>query len=244
MQIKKMSKEAYSKLIDYVFQTCDVVKLKKYSTGHIHRNQRVVNIILSDIPKNLDISYKKKCIDSLYKKFKDNPFIFDYNYKKKYETNDMGLDSETFQKLVQENRKSLIKYSIYNYIYDKETNNFLLKNKSYLLSAKEDINEIGDYNNSYYYFKLNKNLKQEIQNKNSIFVWRFPLTLEDICFFNKNGLCWLWSISHEEVYEICFQEGEEKEYEYLKSIGIEFVEEEFTPTPKEYLYYLEDYLKD
>ena len=243
MQIKRMSKEAYPKFIDYVFQTCDVVELKKYSSGHNHQNQRIVNIMLSDLPKNLNISCKKKCIDLLYIKFKNNPFIFDQDYKKSYETNDMGLDSKTFQKLAQKRRKSLIKGRIYHYIYNKETNNFLLKNKSDLIYAREDIHKIGDMGNSYYFFKLSKNIKQEIQNKNSIFAWRFPISLEDICFFNKNGLCWLWSTSHEEMYAICFQEGEEKEYEYLKSIGIEFVEEEFTPTPKEYLFYLEDDLK-
>lgn len=235
-----MTKETYKKLIDYVYQTCNVVEFKKYTSGHVHFNQRIISAILNGKPKNLNISDKKECIDSLYDLFKDDCFIFDYNYKKQYETNNLGLNNEFFQKLIQKDRRSVIESSVFSYIYDLKTNNFLFKNKDDFISANEDIKKIGDYDNSYYHFKLSENLKKELTAKNTIYDWKYPLTLEDICFFKKDGVCLFWSISHEEIYEICFQENEETEYEYLKSIGIEFVEEKFTPTPKEDLYYLEE----
>lgn len=244
MQIKRMSKEAYSKLIDYVFQTCEIIGLKKYTSGHTHSNLRVINVILNNLPKELNISYTMECLDFLCKKFINNPIIFNKGYQNQYEKNHLGWSEKNFKKMIEYNRKSIIKSSVLYYINDISTNDFLLKNYKSLILIKEDINKGANYDISSYYFKIDKNFKNEMKKKNSIFDWRFPLTLEDICFFNKNGLCWLWSTSHEEICEICFQEGEEKEYEYLKSIGIEFVEKEFTPTPKEYLFYLEDDLKD
>lgn len=238
MQVRKMSKDVYQKLIDYIFQICDVVKLKRYTTSHVHSEQRVMNIILRNKPKELNISFAQECLDVLYAKFKDNPLIFHQGYRNQYENNNLSLDKEEIKDLIDYNRRSVIEGSVYNYINDIEIHKFFDKNEEYFLSAKEDIDTLGDYNNSYYFFKLGKGLKDEIRNKNSILDWQGPYFLEDISFY-KNGCCWLWSISHEEMCEICFQKNDKEEYEYLKSIGIEFVEKEFTPTPEEYLDYLD-----
>ncbi len=67
-------------------------------------------------------------------------------------------------------------------------------------------------------------------------MWLNPNFPEDIAFF-RNGYCWLYSVAHEEICDI-YCENEE-EYEYLKLIGIEFVDDEFVPTPKAELYYEE-----
>lgn len=75
---------------------------------------------------------------------------------------------------------------------------------------------------------------KELLNKKSIYDWCFLTSLEDLCFY-KNGYCWLYSVGHEEICDI-FCENEE-EYEYLKSIGIKFVDDKFVPTPKEQLIY-------
>ncbi len=77
---------------------------------------------------------------------------------------------------------------------------------------------------------------KELLNKKSIYDWCFLTSLEDLCFY-KNGYCWLYSVAHEEICDI-FCENEE-EYEYLKSIGIKFVDDKFVPTPKEQLIYEE-----
>lgn len=238
MKVRKMSKEVYQKLIDYIFQICDVVELKRYTTGYVHNPQRVMNIILRNKPKKLNISYTQECLDLLYAKFKDNPLIFHQGYCNQYENNNLSLNKEEIKDLINYNRRSVIEGSVYNYINDIEICNFFDKNEAHFISAKEDVNKIGDYKNSYYFFKLEGSLKKELQNKSSIFDWYGPYFLEDISFY-KNGCCWLWSITHEEMCEICLQKNDKEEYEYLKSIGIEFVEKEFAPTPKEYLSYLE-----
>lgn len=238
-----MNKETYQKLIDYIFQTCNIFELKKYTTNHIHRNLRVINVILNKKPKDLDITYTKECLDWLYNRFKEDSVIFNKGYQNHYEIKDSTLKEKEYKKRVEENRKTVIENSIFNYINDIATNDFLLRNANHLIYIREDIEVIGDYKNSYYYFKTDNQIKKEIQNINSIYAWQAPYFLEDITFY-KNGICWLWSISHEEKCEIVFQKEDKEEYEYLKSIGIEFCEKEFTPTPQEYLYNLKECLKD
>ena len=92
------------------------------------------------------------------------------------------------------------------------------------------------YHSTTYYFKLNNELKKQILNNSSLYGWCFPNYLEDICFF-KNGYCWLYSVAHEKLCEIYCRD--EKEYEYLKSIGIEFVNNKYIPSKNEKLYYEE-----
>ncbi len=63
--------------------------------------------------------------------------------------------------------------------------------------------------------------------KNSIFSWCYPESLEDLCFL-KNGYYWLESVAHEDLCFIYCKD--EAEYEYLKSIGIVFDEDHFVPS--------------
>lgn len=86
------------------------------------------------------------------------------------------------------------------------------------------------------FYRTTQQLENYILSKQCLYDWLNPMYPEDISLF-KNGYCWLYSVAHEEICDI-YCENEE-EYEYLKSIGIEFVDDEFVPTPKEELYYEE-----
>jgi len=86
------------------------------------------------------------------------------------------------------------------------------------------------------FFKASIEMETYMLKNKNLYAWLNPNYPEDICFF-KNGYCWLYSVAHEKLCDI-FCENEE-EYEYLKSIGIEFFEENFSPTPKDELYYEE-----
>lgn len=91
------------------------------------------------------------------------------------------------------------------------------------------------------FLKTNQSVKEYMLTNKNLYQWLNPKYPEDISFF-KNGYCWLYSVAHEEMCEIYCENI--KEYEYLKSLGIKFFENKFTPTPKENLYY-EDYnIKD
>ncbi len=87
------------------------------------------------------------------------------------------------------------------------------------------------------FFKSSKEVKDYLLCNKNLYNWLNPQYPEDISFF-KNGYCWLYSVAHEEMCDIYCESNEE--YEYLKSMGIEFFEKKFEPTLKKYLYY-EDY---
>lgn len=84
------------------------------------------------------------------------------------------------------------------------------------------------------YYKLTSNTQKYLLTNDSMYNWLNPKYPEDISFF-KNGYCWLYSVSHEHICDIYCED--EEEYEYLKSIGVEFVDDCYTPVQKEELYY-------
>lgn len=87
------------------------------------------------------------------------------------------------------------------------------------------------------FFNLSEDVKKYLLSNTCLYCWLNPKYPEDISFF-KDGYCWLRSVSHEEICDI-YCENEE-EYEYLKSIGLRFLEKGFVPIPIDELYY-EDY---
>ncbi len=88
-----------------------------------------------------------------------------------------------------------------------------------------------------YFYRFSAEVKRFLLTNDDLYNWLNPEHPEDISLF-KDGYCWLYSVAHEEMCDIYCRN--EEEYEYLKSIGIEFYEDKFVPTPKEKLYY-EDY---
>ncbi len=97
-----------------------------------------------------------------------------------------------------------------------------MKNKEDFLSSNSIFDSSSEENKllfTKYYFTCSDNLCfQLLKNKSSIYDWIKP-GIEDICFL-KDDKIWLYSIAHEE-YCLIYCENE-KEYEFLKSIGIEF----------------------
>ena len=80
-----------------------------------------------------------------------------------------------------------------------------------------------------YIFRFDDKIKEELMHQKSIYDWVFP-NVEDLCIYN-NGYCWLNSVAHEEICDIYCETIEE--YEYLKSIGIKFVEDNYVPISEE-----------
>lgn len=98
----------------------------------------------------------------------------------------------------------------------------------------EENNSIPDEYYRLHFYKINENLKEYLLSNKNLYAWLNPKYPEDISFF-KNGYCWLYSVTHEKICNIYCEN--EQEYEYLKSIGIKFVDNEFKPIPKDKLYY-------
>lgn len=74
------------------------------------------------------------------------------------------------------------------------------------------------------FYKFADCIKDYLLSNKNLYKWLNPKYPEDVSFF-INERCWFTSITHEEMCDI-FVESKE-EYEYLKSIGIEFLEEEY-----------------
>lgn len=92
-----------------------------------------------------------------------------------------------------------------------------------------------------FFLKTNQPVEEYILTNKNLYQWLNPKYPEDISFF-RNGYCWLYSVAHEEMCEIYCDS--EEEYEYLKSIGIEFENDKFIPISKEELYYENYNIKD
>ncbi len=120
--------------------------------------------------------------------------------------------------------------TLYNAYYQYNKNKFLLENCDSLI-LKRDVyfdKPVSNYITEYY-FHINNEIQGKILQKK---IWDFvyPYSIEDICFL-KNNQYWLKSIAHE---KLCFIYCEsEEEYNHLKSIGIEFCEEEYKPITEE-----------
>lgn len=232
--------DVYKKLLDYAFSKCDVISLTRYCNQHSQQSNAIMKIILSkshytksDIVNN----YSDQLIEEIYNDFLDNPVIFDDEFKRKYEPNGReevrrNMDGQIYL----DNRRACIWHALGFTVYNELGNRWLKLYKNQIIFSKKNILNDNLFHSMVYYIKLDKHMEQEILNKKSIYNWCFPTSLEDICFY-KNGYCWLYSVAHEEM---CFIYCEtEEEYKYLKSIGIEFADDQFVPTPKEQLIYEE-----
>lgn len=85
-----------------------------------------------------------------------------------------------------------------------------------------------------YFYNFSDKTKEYLLYNRDLYEWLNPDYPEDLAFF-EDGYCWLYSVAHE---QLCFIYcDDEQEYEYLKSIGIEFYEEDFMHTPKDCRYF-------
>lgn len=84
-----------------------------------------------------------------------------------------------------------------------------------------------------YFFKFSDELKNYLLSNCDLYKWLNPEYPEDIAFF-KDGICWLYSVAHERLCDIYVDN--EKEYNYLKKIGLEFLDENYREKFKEEIY--------
>ncbi len=219
--------ETYKVLMDYIFKNCNFISLIKRYNQHEVDTKRNINIILSSSGYSVDEiieQYSDEFLEKIYEKFKNDEQIFNDNYIKKYESDEIG------KMISYHNRWGMTSGAIVWLYYNEMTLKWLNKNKVNIVNCKKNDNALGNpgvYHSDTYTIKLTDSIKSELVNKKSLYDWHYPNSLEDICFF-KDGYCFLETISHESLCFIYCDNNEE--YEYLKSIGIKFFEKEFKPT--------------
>lgn len=229
-QNSKFSRRILKKLMKCENLTKDDL-IKNYSdkyVGYIFNKYKDNNIIF-------DKKYlrNRETTDyETYEMFKESK---EYQKKLKKEYSDFGInisfENMSYEEYVEffeyERRLTYLLYSIDYCVYEYYVNKFLEKYKDIILRKKkiyfyEFFGLKRTHIRTIYFMKFNNEIKKELLSKNSIFDWSKPLSIEDVGFY-KEDKYWLSSISHEEQCYIYYTN--EKEHNYLKSIGIKFKNE-------------------
>lgn len=229
MLAKKISGKTYIRLMNYMIQKCDMISLQRYYNQNPDQIKEVIDIILSKysyLMENLIKKYSKCNLYKLYNKLKNDSDIFDSRYMEKYENDyyKKNYSRHEYLRIKKYNRKSVIYDSINWYIYNITTNSWLNKYSASIHSKEIETLEYGSLNILYsdtYYIDLTSDIKEEILSKSDIYDWKYPTCLDNISFF-KNGKCYLSTVAHEEICRIYCENKEE--YNYFKSIGIDFID--------------------
>ncbi|MBE6144281.1 MAG: hypothetical protein E7169_01760 [Firmicutes bacterium] len=247
MYINKVTTEVYKKILDYKLEKCNYASLTVYTDQHLDEHLDIINIITSNpkYSKQYILSnYSEILLGQIYNDFKNDKRI--YNVKehvrkikkssfRKCESND-ELENFLYQH-ESENRKSSIFSAIQSFVYNNFTTQFIEEYRSKIVKIKDELyeHELTPFHKKEafykkeYIFQLDDELKQIIHNT-YLYDWSFPMKLEDLSLFVENYL-WIYSVTHEELCYIYCET--EEEYNYLKSMGVEFYEEHFIPQEKQ-----------
>ena len=201
--MKNINLEENQDFLNYILKKCNIISLTKYHDQHSEQHSRIINIILTSG------KYSKE--DILNVELINNP-------NKIY--NDFKDNEEIFNSDYK---------NIYEYFYNYVANRFIDKFKDIIIKKEEVLLTSGVHHSTIYYFKLNDDIKKELILKKSIYKWQYPYSMEDISFY-LDDYCYLHSIAHEDICEIYYDS--EEEFKYLKSMGIEFNNENYIPILK------------
>lgn len=219
--------EMYKELIEYACVNCDVVSVTKkyYRYDEITKVMQIVLEKLNATEEEIAAKYSEKYLDELYDKLCDDEDVFAEKLKRR-------KVRKKLQKIDEEHRRSYIKETIESIVYNYNTTMWLRKYK-----GKTFLKRKMDYGVEYC-MKLNEAVKRELLEKNSFSDWQFPETVGGICFY-KDGKCWLETLVKWGGVELYI--NEEREYKYLKSIGVQFDEKKFRPISDYELAYINKY---
>lgn len=233
MVVEKLNGEVYKLLLEYAFEKCDEFVLSKRLDYHYDKNQKIRDIFLADryFMSNLN---------------NDKEFLYNYLIDKYFDLigklciDDILNWNDSFAYPLDIYKiESLIQFAIMNtlewIVYENNVNTFLKFNKDNIKIEKKCYSEDGKKLLLIsYVFKINDEIKQVILNVDNLFDWCFPNTLEDLSFL-RNGNYLMFSVAHEKICEI-YCENEE-EYEYFKSIGITFSDNDYIPIVSRIFHY-------
>lgn len=190
------------------------------------------------------------CTKDNYNTFIDN-YKFDLDFKTEWDGISKNVDFtidfsnisyDDYVKLNVEKEKFMcITSAVRQLYYDYIVETWLKKYKSNII--KKDVYKTHDFDGkeiiakTRYYLKINNELIKDMLNRNSIYDWSFPYSIEDLSFYNNNE-CWFYSVAHEEIIDIFCKS--KKEYNYLShEIWISFEELEY-----ERSYYRKNFMID
>ncbi len=230
VDVSNMTFEIYKNLIRYAIQKCNIVSFFRRYGQNRKFHEKIRSVIFPE--RNLNINFSYEEIENIAKKYSDNIEIKKYCLSEILEFGpNSSFPIDFFY--INSNLLFSIKYTLEWLYYDYNIERFIERNHSHFLKKIDSFFEermleqkhISDCRTlplygTEYIFCLDDTMYDELVSmKDSIYDWDFPKGIMDICFY-KDDKCWLCSEAHEKV---CWIECENREeYEYLKSIGIEF----------------------
>lgn len=138
-----------------------------------------------------------------------------------------SIEGEIYEKLIKQAclKNNMVMFAFYKKDI-KKLEKDLLPFQKYILKKIDKSNHNLIYQPNMYiiFYRLNADLQEYLLSNKSLYKLDFPNYPTDISFF-KDGVCWLNSITHEEICNICVES--EEEFDYLRSIGIELLEKSF-----------------
>lgn len=226
MKVKKLNNQTYKKLILYSLGFCNKFSLYKYKLMGISEieERSILDFIFENTTFTGDMfltEYNKAMLDKIYEQCKKNKKLFLESEKRLKQSNyEYFINLSNNEKILRE--KQLINSIIEGYIYEHKHEEF----KKYF---KDKIKRLGD-DPSIYLVDYNKYAaKYILNNSKNINDWIHPMNLDNLSLYIDDTL-WLYSIPHENICDIYCRS--EEEYEYLRSIGVEFREKYFVQNEK------------
>lgn len=224
-------KDVYKELVGYFILKCDYMSVERFNFPNKNILQNAINVILKDTGIDMETFVEKVCDDDredyiteIVNKFIYNNEIFNRECKIY-----CGISKGNSKISVSRRTEFLIEITD-SILYEKNVEKWMRKYKNNVVLKKEDECYIK------YYLKLNKNLKQEILNKDSFDDWAFPNCVENLSLYSKSQ-CMLGPVGFCGVQIFV---SDKKEYEYLKSIGVIFSEKNFSSTSNDDIKWLNE----
>lgn len=229
MTVKNMNNEIYKKIIDYALTKCNRFSLNKRNNGFEWDYQKcndICNIIFSDLIFSKDTifnNYSEDLVKNIIKIYKNDKRIYEVekNYVINTLINNYHLKIDNIEECAKERISFAIEYSLDNFMYNKTEEVFNNTYEKYKIKTGNMEKGVDTY-----YFELNDESKSILFSKKNIYDWISPLSLEDLCLY-KDDFMWLYSVAHEDICDIVCES--EEEYEFLKSIGVEFWQDKYVP---------------
>lgn len=237
MRVKNIPDETYKKIIEYAVTKCNMFSLNQRNNQFKLVKEKftnICNIIFSDSIFNEDTifnNYSEDLVNDIIKKYKDDKKIYEVEKNDVINIiNKYNFKIDNLEEHIKESILFVIKYSIEMFMYSKTDEVF---NNTYKKYKIKNCN-YGDMENGVttYFFELNDESKSILFSKKNIYDWIPPFSLEDLCLY-KDGFMWLYSIAHEDICDIVCEN--EEEYEFLKSIGIEFWQDKYIPENNDFM---------
>ncbi len=228
MLVKKISDNAFLELIKYSIDKSNYISFFVQYNRCNPCDEYIVKIILEEENKDNETFFNTYALEDIQKFEKKYKYVNRIQELIQPYFKEFQGDNISFEDFVAIYVRVALIDAYYKYYSQKNLDNYmseLVYEQKHYYGINNDLLGIT------YYFKIDEYIKNSIlSSKKKIWDWIYPYGLENISFLKDNQY-WLKSVAHEKLCDIYCES--EQEYRYLKSIGVEFYENEYVPISDE-----------